>query len=58
MKRGGRIFNRGSAVTDVLPWIIISVIVLVLILIATGVIKTSGVSLIDKARSLLGGYGG
>lgn len=60
MKRA-KIFGkrkRGNAVTDALPWIIISLIVFALILIGISIMKGTGFSLIDKARSLFGGIGG
>jgi len=49
MKLGGK----KGIITEYLPWIIISVAVLVIILIVSFSLKTEGFSLIDKLKALI-----
>ncbi len=45
--------KRGSAVSDALPWIIISIVVFALVILFILLLKGNGLSIIDKIKNLL-----
>jgi hypothetical protein len=47
--------RKGSAITDILPWLIIAVVILVLSMITIFILSGKGIEFIDKIKNLFKG---
>lgn len=55
LKRNLNNFNKKGIVSDYLPWLMIALAILAISLISVFVLKTKGISVIDKIKDLFTG---